>query len=620
MSTFKEFELDGKILKALEELGYITPTPIQDQAIPKALEGLDLLACAQTGTGKTAAFMLPILDLLANEESGKFIGPKILVLVPTRELAMQVAVETKKFSTYMPEVKTACIYGGVPYPVQKRTLETRYDILVATPGRLIDYMERGKINLSNIKILVLDEADRMLDMGFRDAVEHISAATPATRQTLLFSATIDNKILPFSKKLQKKPFEIRIEPDHSAKANIEQSLYYVDNIGHKVRILEHILENTEIVQAIVFTSTKSQADDLSNQLQDMGQLSAALHGDMNQRQRTRTIDRLRRGNIKILVATDVAARGIDIASLSHVINFDLPYQPEDFIHRIGRTGRAGASGNAITFATYRENRLVSRISQMMGKPLNEVIIEGLEPQKDSYKGGGGGGGRRQDSRSRDRGPRSSGPSRRDGDSFRSERSDRAPSDRGFSSDRGDRAPRFNHDAPKGDRPPRFGGDAPRGGDRGDRAPRFGGDAPRGDRPPRFGGDAPRGDRPPRFNHDAPRGDRPPRFGGDAPRGDRPPRFNHDAPRGDRPPRFGGDAPRGDRAPRFGGEAPRGDRPPRFGGDAPRGDRPPRFNHDAPRGDRAPRFGGDAPRGDRPPRAEGGKPFTFKPKTKPAFKD
>ncbi len=367
-------------MTALTEIGYQKPTPIQELAIPKILSGLDLIASAQTGTGKTAAFMLPALHQLTTPSKTKGKGPQILVLVPTRELAIQVAQEAKKFGKYLPHLKTVCVYGGVPYPPQIKSLHQPYDILVATPGRLIDHMDEGRINLSRVKLLVLDEADRMLDMGFIAPVEKIAAATAKDRQTLLFSATLDQKILKISKKMQNQPFEIKIEPDHTVKGNIEQRFYFADGMGHKLRLLDHILANTPIDQAIIFTSTKRQANEIAIQLHEKGHRSGALHGNMNQRQRTRTIDRLRRGQIQILVATDVAARGIDVASLSHVINIDLPYQEEDYVHRIGRTGRAGASGIAITFASYAEEPMITKISKMTGSSINIHTIEGLEPK------------------------------------------------------------------------------------------------------------------------------------------------------------------------------------------------------------------------------------------------
>lgn len=377
MSCFSQFKLDSKILKLLGEIGFNNPTSIQELAIPKILEGSDLIASAQTGTGKTAAFMLPILHLLTSQERGK--GPQVLVLVPTRELAIQVSDEAKKLSKYLSKIRTVCIYGGVPYPVQKRDLAKPYEILVATPGRLLDHIHQGRIHLNHLKLLVLDEADRMLDMGFVDDVEEIAKMTPKSRQTLLFSATIDNKIIPFSRKLQKNPYELRVEVTNPTQVNIEQRLYYVDNIRHKVRLLDHILGDSEMNQTIIFTSTKRQANDLALDLREKGYHSSALHGDMNQRQRTQTITKMRTGKIKVLVATDVAARGIDISTLSHVINFDLPRNPEDFIHRIGRTGRAGASGVAITFATYQEEKWISKIKNLIDHPLQAHTIQGMEP-------------------------------------------------------------------------------------------------------------------------------------------------------------------------------------------------------------------------------------------------
>lgn len=380
MSSFSHFNLDERILKALQEIGFQKPTPIQELTIPQVLEGKDVIASAQTGTGKTAAFMLPLLHLLSHPEYKGKAGPQILILVPTRELAMQVADEAVKFSKYLPKIKTVCIYGGMPYPPQRKALASRYEILVGTPGRLIDHMEQGNIDLSNIKLLILDEADRMLDMGFIDAVEHLANASPKSRQTLLFSATIDKKILPFSRKLQNNPHEIKVEIAQQTQNNIEQRLYYVDGFNHKIQILEHILETADINQSIVFTGTIHQANDLATHLRKLGYSSEALHGDMNQRQRSRTLEKLRTGRIKFLVATDVAARGIDILSLSHVINFDLPFQPQDFIHRIGRTGRAGGKGIAITLAAYKDDFLLSKINKLMGKPIELHTIAGLEPK------------------------------------------------------------------------------------------------------------------------------------------------------------------------------------------------------------------------------------------------
>jgi superfamily II DNA/RNA helicase len=376
---FKNFSLDQRILNVLEKIGYKEPTPIQNMAIPKILEGLDLVASAQTGTGKTAAFLLPVLHKLTAPYNRQSKGPRLVILVPTRELAMQVANEAKRYSAELFGTHIACIYGGVSYDVQKKMLSKNLDILVATPGRLIDLMEQNRVDLSRVEVFVLDEADRMLDMGFIGPVEQIASHMPELRQTLLFSATIDKKILHLSKKLQKDPIEIRFQVDQPTSTQIEQKLYYVDGIKHKMRLLDHLLENTDIGQAIVFTATKRKADELADHLQTKGYSSGSLHGDMNQRQRTRTVARLREGKIKFLVATDVASRGIDVATLSHVINFDLPAQSEDFIHRIGRTGRAGATGIAISFATHQEERVLKEISKLTKSPMMPHIIVGLEP-------------------------------------------------------------------------------------------------------------------------------------------------------------------------------------------------------------------------------------------------
>lgn len=378
MSTFNDFHFDESILKLLKEVGYESPTPVQEQAIPMVINGLDIIASAQTGTGKTGAFLLPSLHMICKSPKQK--SPRLLVLVPTRELAMQIAKEAEKFSKYLPQIKTVCIYGGVPYPPQKRALSKPYDILIATPGRLMDHMERGFIDLSKIKTLVLDEADRMLDMGFLEPVEYIAKACPENRQTLLFSATLEKKIQQVSRKLQKNPQEIRLEPDNVTNNNIVQKVFHTDNLSHKMRLLDHFLENEKVDQAIVFTSTKRQASEIAHSLREKGQLAEELHGDMNQRQRSRAVDKLRRKQIHILVATDVAARGIDIPTLNFVINVDLPFKPEDYVHRIGRTGRAGAKGDAITFASRQDRGMLERIQRLIGKPIEVHTIAGLEPQ------------------------------------------------------------------------------------------------------------------------------------------------------------------------------------------------------------------------------------------------
>ncbi|HEY4254787.1 MAG TPA: DEAD/DEAH box helicase [Chlamydiales bacterium] len=377
--SFKELLSDPALLKAIEESGYTTPTPIQAEAIPVVLQGRDLRGSAQTGTGKTAAFLLPVLQKILSNPSKPGKGPRVLILVPTRELAMQVAKETAKYGKYLDRVKTVCIYGGAPYPIQNRDLSRPYEVLVATPGRLMDHMQRGRISFGRLDVMILDEADRMLDMGFIEPVEEIAAATPPDRQTLMFSATFNRNVMNLSKRLLKNPAEIIITAQHEKHENIEQRLHNVDNIHHKERLLEHLLSDESVKQAIIFTSTKHQADILTDTLLEKGHDAAALHGDMNQRQRTKTIARLRKGEIRILVATDVAARGIDIQTITHVINFDLPRNAEDYVHRIGRTGRAGASGIALSFATARERHLVRQIENFTGHPMNAQVIAGFEP-------------------------------------------------------------------------------------------------------------------------------------------------------------------------------------------------------------------------------------------------
>lgn len=378
--SFKELNLPEPILKAINDLGHETPTSIQAQAIPKILEGCDLRASAQTGTGKTAAFILPALCRLCTPSSIRSQGPRILVLVPTRELAMQVTEEAMKYSKYMSRVKTVCIYGGAPYPIQNRQLSRPYEILVATPGRLLDHMEQGRIDFSRLEMLVLDEADRMLDMGFIQPVEQIAAETPKNRQTLMFSATLKGSVMNLSDRLLNKPIEIAVTPERTKHENIDQRMLFVDNLNHKNEILDHLLTDPLINQAIIFTSTKRHADVLVDSLVEYGHRAAALHGDMKQQKRTRTIASLRQGSIRILVATDVAARGIDVQTISHVINFDLPNNVEDYVHRIGRTGRAGATGIALSFVSNKDREFMKRIEQFTGQKMAVDVIPGMEPK------------------------------------------------------------------------------------------------------------------------------------------------------------------------------------------------------------------------------------------------
>lgn len=385
--SFENLNLNPAIIKAIHELGFTTPTPIQEQAIPELILGHDVMASAQTGTGKTAAFMLPALNRLATPAKIRGRGPRVLVLTPTRELALQVSDATSKFGKYLSNTKVVSILGGMSYPLQNKLLSQAVDILVATPGRLIDHIHRGRIDFSRLEMLVLDEADRMLDMGFIEDVEAIASRTPDTRQTLLFSATLDSSIDKIALRLLKSPKRIQVAPQHAKLENIEQKLHYVDDLSHKNRLLNHLLQDELLKQAIVFTATKRDADTLADSLALSGYEVAALHGDMNQRERTRTLTRLRNGNLRILVATDVAARGIDVSSITHVINFDLPKFAEDYVHRIGRTGRAGAAGVAVSFATGKDSISLKKIERFTGQTIAPFVVPGMEAKYKPRTGG-----------------------------------------------------------------------------------------------------------------------------------------------------------------------------------------------------------------------------------------
>ncbi|HEY0906366.1 MAG TPA: DEAD/DEAH box helicase [Methylophilus sp.] len=391
--SFADLNLDPSILRALTEAGYENPTPIQAQSIPEALQGRDIMASAQTGTGKTAAFTLPALNLLATQHPVRSRGPRILVLTPTRELAAQVNEAARKYGKFL-RARCVSIVGGMPYPLQNKLLSQPLDILVATPGRFIDHLERGRIDLSRLQMLVLDEADRMLDMGFMPDVERICDALPAERQTLLFSATLDG-IMDIGKRFLNNPLTIQVAGQKEQHANIEQRLHFVDDMNHKNKLLEHLLIEPGVNQAIIFTSTKRHADLLAEDLYAAGHKTAALHGDMTQGARNRTLTKLRHGDVKVLVATDVAARGIDVHGITHVINYDLPKFAEDYVHRIGRTGRANNTGIAISFASNTDRHLLRKIEQYTGHKLQAAVIAGFEPKRavrmddgDGKRGGG----------------------------------------------------------------------------------------------------------------------------------------------------------------------------------------------------------------------------------------
>lgn len=382
--SFAQLNLDSNIYKAIEACGYTQPTPIQAQSIPDILLGKDLVASAQTGTGKTAAFVLPALQRLSREPSKK---TRVLILTPTRELANQIMKAASLYGKFL-RFNIVSLVGGMPYHNQIKDLARGADIIVATPGRLMDHMEQKRVDLSGIEMMVLDEADRMLDMGFIDDVNYIAKLTPGNRQTLLFSATVDKQLSTVVKHLLKNPVRIDLSSEKIASPQIKQELYKANNAQHKMRLLKHFLVDGNIFKAIIFSATKIMADKLANQLKDEGFTAAALHGDLKQNVRNRTIEQLRRGKIQYLVATDVAARGIDISDITHVFNFDMPRFCEDYVHRIGRTGRAGKEGIAISFVMPTDLRHLQRIERYIGqrlKLINHVDIDEASFEKLAQK-------------------------------------------------------------------------------------------------------------------------------------------------------------------------------------------------------------------------------------------
>jgi superfamily II DNA/RNA helicase len=378
--TFEQLNLNAQLLRAIQASGFTEPTDIQRAAIPVVLAGRDLMASAQTGTGKTAAFVLPALERLLTPATVQGRGPRVLILTPTRELATQINENIRQLGKFC-RFTNGSVVGGMPYPPQMKLLQQNLDLLVATPGRLMDHMERGRVDFSRLEILVLDEADRMLDLGFVDAVREIAAATPATRQTLLFSATLEGRVMTIAKALLKDPARIQLAANSEQHASIEQRVHHADSIRHKHRLLAHYINHESLSQAVIFTATKRGADELAKQLADQGHASAALHGDMNQGARRRTVEQMRGGKFRLLIATDVAARGLDIKGLSHVINFDLPMVAEDYIHRIGRTGRGGATGTAVSLVGPDDWRKLGGIERLTGRRLDRAVIDGLEPSR-----------------------------------------------------------------------------------------------------------------------------------------------------------------------------------------------------------------------------------------------
>ena len=367
-SSFETLGLMPACLEALLHEGYTHPTPIQKATIPTLLAGRDLLGCAQTGTGKTAAFALPTIQhLVQTPIKRQARKARALVIAPTRELAMQIDVS---FAAYgrRTEIKRACVYGGVGKVPQIKAMERGVDVLTATPGRLLDLKSEGYIDLSAVEIVVFDEADRMLDMGFIHDVRKIIALLPKDRQTLLFSATIPREIEELARTMLRDPVRIDIEPEKPAVELISQSLYYVEK-GNKRELLVHLIKHLSVTRAVVFSRTKHGADRIAKSLHLAGIQTGVIHANKGQGNRTRTMEAFRSGETPVLVATDLAARGIDVDDISHVFNFDLPTEPETYVHRIGRTARAGASGTSVSFCDTEEKRLLRQIEQLLGRPI-----------------------------------------------------------------------------------------------------------------------------------------------------------------------------------------------------------------------------------------------------------
>lgn len=370
--NFKDLNITPKILEALEKENYAVPTPIQEQAIPVVLSGRDLLGCAQTGTGKTAAFAVPILQLLSNSSAEKIEPRKIrsLILTPTRELAVQIYESFHSYGRFT-KMRACVVFGGVSQKMQVEKLQRGVDILVATPGRLNDLINQGYINLQNVEILVLDEADRMLDMGFIADVKKIIARIPKQRQTLFFSATMPKEISQLVDSILVDPVKVTVTPPATTVDMIDQSVYYVDK-DNKRKLLIHILQDKSIRSALVFTRTKHGADNVVKELMKAKITTQAIHGNKSQNARQMALNSFKSGAIRVLVATDIAARGIDIDELSCVINFDLPEVPETYVHRIGRTGRAGLSGIAISFCSIDEKTNLKDILKLINKTIPVV--------------------------------------------------------------------------------------------------------------------------------------------------------------------------------------------------------------------------------------------------------
>ena len=366
--TFQNLQLNSAMLRAVERVGYSEPTPIQVRTIPHILNGKDIVGCAQTGTGKTAAFALPIVQMLEPARGKRHI--RVLVLAPTRELAAQIDEEFGKFSREK-SLQHVAIFGGIGQQPQVKALKRGVDIVVATPGRLIDLINQGFIKLGQVEMFVLDEADRMLDMGFITDVKRIIKSVPKVRQTMLFSATMPQTIQDLSKSILSQPVKVDANPQAATVENVAQSIYFVES-GDKRALLKHILQDPASERVLVFTRTKHRANNLAQQLNRARIPAEAIHGNKSQTARMRALAQFKSGRTAVLVATDIAARGLDIESVTHVINFDLPNMPESYVHRIGRTARAGASGIACSFCSVEERKFINGIEKMIRQPIPVV--------------------------------------------------------------------------------------------------------------------------------------------------------------------------------------------------------------------------------------------------------
>ena len=379
---FADLGLRPELVRAVAGAGYTTPTSVQERAVPVVLEGRDLIACAQTGTGKTAAFLLPILQQLAGGTPSRF--PRALVVAPTRELAAQIGEMARGYGRHL-RLRSTVIFGGVGMEPQKRRLAGGLDLLIATPGRLLDHMGRKQANLGRVVMVVLDEADRMLDMGFLPDVRRILASLPAKRQNLFFSATMPDEIEELIRRTTHEPVMVEVTRRATPISAIQQVVHPVSAMRKK-DLLKTLLQRAEMGRTLVFTRTKARANQLVRRLENSGRRVAAIHGNKSQAARTRALASFRTGAIDTLIATDIAARGIDVDGISHVVNFDLPHVPEDYVHRIGRTARAGQSGHAISLAAPEERSQLAAIERLVGKPIRCEHIPGFTTAADTAEG------------------------------------------------------------------------------------------------------------------------------------------------------------------------------------------------------------------------------------------